>query len=74
MGIRWINKFWNNGIYSFGGLAAVLVSVPPVEEAWKAGGLNMFLCAFIIFSYDIYYSFNVKKFNKSKKEIILLQQ
>ena len=47
MGICWINKFWNHGLYAaLGGLAAVLVSVPPVKEAWQAGGLNMILCIY----------------------------
>ena len=36
------------GYTALGGLAAVLVSVPPVKEAWKVGGLNMILCAFLI--------------------------
>ena len=36
------------GYTALGGLAAVLVSVPPVKEAWQAGGLEMILCAFII--------------------------
>jgi len=36
------------GYTALGGLAAVLVSVPPVKEAWQAGGLNMILCAFLI--------------------------
>jgi len=36
------------GYTALGGLAAVLVSVPPVREAWQAGGMNMILCIFII--------------------------
>ena len=36
------------GYTALGGLAAVLVSVPPVKEAWQAGGLSMILCVFII--------------------------
>ena len=36
------------GYTALGGLAAVLVSVPPVREAWQVGGLNMILCIFII--------------------------
>ena len=66
MGVRWINKFWNNGIQALGGLAAVLVSAPPVEEAWKAGGLDMLLCAFIIFSMIFIIRLVMKKFSKSK--------
>ena len=37
------------GYTALGGLAAVLVSVPPVKEAWQAGGFQMFLCALIIY-------------------------
>ena len=36
------------GYTALGGLAAVLISVPPVREAWQVGGLNMLLCLFII--------------------------
>ncbi len=39
---------FNAGIMGFaalGGLAAVLVSVPPVKEAWAAGGVNIVLAA-----------------------------
>jgi len=36
------------GYVALGGLAAVLVSVPPVREAWQVGGLNMILCLFLI--------------------------
>ena len=34
------------GYTALGGLAAVLVSVPPVREAWHVGGFNMIFCAF----------------------------
>ncbi len=37
------------GYTALGGLAAVLVSAPLVEEAWKAGGLDMLFCTFIVF-------------------------
>ena len=36
------------GYTALGGLAAVLVSVAPVQEAWSAGGLEMIICAGII--------------------------
>ena len=36
------------GYTALGGLAAVLVSVPPVKEAWQVGGFNMIFCAFLI--------------------------
>ena len=48
-------------------MAAVLVSVPPVREAWQAGGLNMILCVFIIILIVFGIRFILKKFNKSKK-------
>ena len=42
------------GYTALGGLAAVLISVPPVREAWQVGGLSMLLClviiVFIVFS------------------------
>ena len=36
------------GYTALGGLAAVLVSVPPVKEAWQVGGLNMILSMILI--------------------------
>ena len=47
------------GYTALGGLAAVLVSVAPVQEAWSAGGINIIICLFVIagmvFSSDIYF-------------------
>ena len=58
------------GYTALGGLAAVLVSVPPVREAWQVGGLNMILCvgiiAFIIFAIR----YVLKNFPKSNKRNI----
>ena len=42
---------FNVGIMGFtalGGLAAVLISVPPVREAWQVGGLSMIVSLAII--------------------------
>ena len=36
------------GYTSLGGLAAVLVNVPPVKEAWKAGGSGMVISLILI--------------------------
>ena len=36
------------GFTALGGLAAVLISVPPVKEAWQVGGLSMLFCLVII--------------------------
>jgi branched-chain amino acid transport system permease protein len=55
------------GYTALGGLAAVLVSVPPVQEAWQAGGFSMILCAFLIFFMVFSIRFIVKKYSKSIK-------
>ena len=55
------------GYTALGGLAAVLVSVPPVREAWQVGGLNMVLCAFLIAAMVFSIRFIIKKYAKSKK-------
>ena len=55
------------GYTALGGLAAVLVSVPPVQEAWQAGGINMILCAFLITFMVFSIRFIIKKFSKSNK-------
>ena len=42
---------FNAGVMAFtavGGLAAVLVSVKPVPDAWQAGGFNMFISVLIL--------------------------
>ena len=78
-----INMQWgyagifNVGIMGFtalGGLAAVLVSHPPIPEAWKAGGLGIIfsfiiLCLVFLTVYIIHK--NLKK-NKNKYWIITL--
>jgi len=55
------------GYTALGGLAAVLVSVPPVQEAWQAGGLNMILCALLIALMVFIIRFIIKKYKKSNK-------
>ena len=55
------------GYTALGGLAAVLVSVPPVKEAWQIGGLNMILCAFLIAFMVFSIRFIIKKHKKSSK-------
>ena len=55
------------GYTALGGLAAVLVSVPPVKEAWQAGGILMLLCVLIIISMVLGVRFILKKYQKSKK-------
>ena len=36
------------GFTALGGLAAVLISVDPVQEAWSAGGSNILLSLFLL--------------------------
>ena len=55
------------GYTALGGLAAVLVSVPPVQEAWQAGGFSMILCALLIAFMVFSVRFVIKKYNRSKK-------
>ena len=55
------------GYTALGGLAAVLVSVAPVEEAWSAGGTNIIVCLFIIIGMIFSIRYILKKFVKSKK-------
>ena len=60
------------GYTALGGLAAVLVSVPPVKEAWQVGGLQMFICLLIIVSMVLGIRFILKKYQKSKKRNYLI--
>ena len=55
------------GYTALGGLAAVLVSVPPVTEAWQAGGLQMILCLLIIVFMVFGVRLILKNFQKSNK-------
>jgi len=55
------------GYTALGGLAVVLVSVAPVEEAWKVGGFNMILCAGIIIGIILSVRYALQKIEKSKK-------
>jgi branched-chain amino acid transport system permease protein len=58
------------GYVALGGLAAVLVSVPPVREAWQVGGLNMILCLFLIAFLIFAIRYILKNFRKSNKRNI----
>ena len=54
------------GYTALGGLAAVLISVDPVQEAWSAGGINIFISLLIIIAMVISIRFILKNFVKSK--------
>jgi len=60
------------GYTALGGLAAVLVSVPPVREAWQVGGLNMIFCAFLIALMVFSVRFILKKYKKSNKRSYII--
>ena len=53
------------GYTALGGLAAVLISVAPVQEAWQAGGLNLILCLWLIILMIFGIRFMLKNFKKS---------
>ncbi|MFL2896063.1 MAG: branched-chain amino acid ABC transporter permease [Candidatus Pelagibacter sp.] len=55
------------GYTALGGLAVVLVSVAPVEEAWKLGGFSMILCVGIIIGIILSVRYALQKIEKSKK-------
>ena len=54
------------GYTALGGLAAVLISVNPVQEAWSAGGLNILLSFFLIIGMVLAVRYVLKKYEKSK--------
>ena len=60
------------GYTALGGLAAVLVSVPPVREAWQVGGLSMIFCLAIIVLIVFGVRYVIKNFQKSKKKNIYI--
>ena len=60
------------GYTALGGLAVVLVSVAPVGEAWRVGGLNMMICLVIIIGMVFSIRFSLKKIEKSKKRNYLI--
>ena len=54
------------GYAALGGLAAVLISVEPVQEAWVAGGFNIIMCLGLIVAMILAIHFVLKSFKKSK--------
>ena len=54
------------GYTALGGLAAVLISVNPVQEAWSAGGSNILFSLFLIIGMVLAVRYVLKKHNKSK--------
>ena len=54
------------GYTALGGLAAVLISVNPVQEAWGVGGFNILMSLLIIIAMVLAIRFILKNFIKSK--------
>ena len=54
------------GYTALGGLAAVLVSVAPVQEAWQVGGFDILMCAWLIIAMIFLVRFILKTFEKTK--------
>ena len=54
------------GYAALGGLAAVLISVEPVQEAWSAGGFDILMCLWLIIVIVFLIRFILKNFEKSK--------
>jgi branched-chain amino acid transport system permease protein len=54
------------GYAALGGLAAVLISVDPVQEAWRAGGFDILMCLWLIIAMIFIIRFILKNFEKTK--------
>ena len=54
------------GYTALGGLAAVLISVDPVQDAWRVGGIDILTSLLIIVGMIMAIRFVLKKFEKSK--------
>ncbi len=54
------------GYTALGGLAAVLISVDPVHEAWRAGGFDVLMGLWLVIVMVLVIRFILKRFEKSK--------
>ena len=54
------------GYTALGGLAAVLISVDPVQDAWRAGGFDILMSLWLIVVMVLVIRFILKRFEKSK--------
>jgi branched-chain amino acid transport system permease protein len=59
-------NFGIRGYTALGGLAAVIISVDPVQEAWRAGGFDILMCLWLIIVMVLVIRFILKNFEKSK--------
>ena len=60
------------GYTALGGLAAVLISVNPVQEAWSAGGSNILFSLFLIIGMVLAVRYVLKKYEKSKTRTYII--
>ena len=54
------------GYTALGGLAAVLISVDPIQEAWRVGGFDILMSLWLIIAMIFVIRFIIKNFQKSK--------
>ncbi len=60
------------GYTALGGLAAVLISVNPVQEAWSVGGSNILFSLFLIIGMVLAVRYVLKKYDKSKTRTYII--
>ena len=60
------------GYTALGGLAAVLISVNPVQEAWSAGGSNILFSLFLIIGMVLAVRYVLNKYEKSKRRTYII--
>jgi len=71
-GFAGLINFGVMGFLAIGGLATVLISVPPVIEAWSAGGLGIFFSGvFIFLTVLIVFVINKKFYNFKYKNYLV---
>ena len=73
MGLCWLNKLWNHGLYSirwFG--SCISICAAPVPEAWSVGGVNMMTCLGIIILMIFSTRYILKNIQKSNKRNYLI--
>ena len=71
-GFAGLINFGVMGFLAIGGLATVLISVPPVVEAWSAGGLGIILSGIFIVLIVLFVFFINKKFYDFKYKNYLI--
>ena len=62
------------GYAALGGLAAVLISVDPVQEAWVAGGFNILMSLWLIVAMVFIVRFVLKHFEDIHHQLLYMEQ